>query len=743
MTHHQRPRATARADGARCDFACITSEGALSAALRPASPGPDGACLDAACAVFDALHEQIAVLAKDGAVLAVNAAWRQSGQVRPLPGQAMLTPDIGSDYLAACREAEGLEEDGGVKAEAGVGAVLAGRSRQFQMEYPSHTASRQRWFRMTVSPMAHNWQGALVVHEDITERHVADADLRIAAIAFESSEGLMVTDSRGVILKVNRAFTRITGYTMAEAVGRTPRMLSSGRHDADFYKAMWAAIAEHGSWAGEIWNRRKNGEVYPEHLSIAAVRDQEGHISNYVAGLSDITLSKAASDAIRTLAFYDPLTRLPNRRMLLERLRQVLDASKLHDRYGALMFIDLDNFKTLNDTLGHNIGDLLLQQVGARLQACLRQGDTVARLGGDEFVVLLEGLGCDEPGAISHAEAVGGKILGELNRPYTLGAHQCHSTPSMGVTLFHDGWPAQPEELLMQADIAMYQAKQTGRNGMRFFDQKMQDSISSRARLEEALRHAILEQQFELYYQVQVDGLGKAIGAEALIRWRLADRSFMAPDSFIPVAEETGLIVPIGQWVMETACAQLRQWHDEPGMAHLVMAVNVSAAQFHQRDFCEQVRAALERHGVDPALLKLELTEGMLLENIEETINIMQQLRHLGVRFSLDDFGTGYSSLQYLKRLPLSQLKIDRSFVRDLASDSSDQAIVLTIIAISRSLGLDVIAEGVETAEQAALLEQSGCHRYQGYLYGRPLPADQFRVWLAKCTGVEERVAIE
>ena len=554
----------------------------------------------------------------------------------------------------------------------------------------------------------------------------AETCLRVAAIAFETSEGMMITDPQGVIMQVNQAFCRITGYAPDEVLGRTPSMLSSGKHDADFYRVMWNAITYRGRWSGEVWNRRKNGEVYPEHLTITAVKDDADQVTHYVASLTDITLSKAASDEIKNLAFYDPLTRLPNRRLLLERLRQALAASTTHDRYGALILLDLDDFKILNETLGHNTGDLLLQQVGSRLQSCLRQGDTVARLGGDEFVVMLEGLSANSLDAAAQAEALCIKLRHALERPYVLGPHQCRSTASLGATLFHAGDPSHPDEVLVQADIAMYQAKNAGRDSMRFFDQSMQDRISARAALENGLRMAIHQRQFVLYYQVQVDMEGQPTGAEALVRWAKPDGSLVSPASFIPLAEETGLILPLGEWVLEQACAQLAAWQSTPGMERLALAVNVSAAQFHQAGFGEQVRHAVREHGIDPSLLKLELTEGLLLANIEDTIANMRTLREIGVRFSLDDFGTGYSSLQYLKRLPLDQLKIDQSFVRDLANDASDQAIVLTIIAMARSLSLDVIAEGVETEAQRALLAQLGCHQYQGYLFSRPIPPQQF-----------------
>jgi diguanylate cyclase (GGDEF)-like protein/PAS domain S-box-containing protein len=709
-----------------CSYASEGPSGRSGQAACPAHQPLPGVCHSFACAVLDAFPEQIAVLSADGDIVAVNAAWRRFAADNAAPGAPARDADIGVSYLAVCRAASGQGSADAGEVAQGIAAVLEGRAEQFSLDYPCHAPDTHRWFSMLVTPLRHGCGGAVVAHSNITARRQAEADLRIAAIAFESPEGMMVTDDHGKILQVNQAFCNITGYSREEAIGQRPSMLSSGRHDAAFYRAMWRAIGADGSWEGEIWNRRKNGEVYPERLNIAAVVDRDGSVSHYVASLTDITVSKAASDEIKNLAFYDPLTRLPNRRLLLDRLRQVLASSAGSGRYGALMFIDLDNFKTLNDTLGHNMGDLLLQQVAQRLEGCLRQGDTVARLGGDEFVVLVDGLSGHAVEAAAQTETLAAKILGALNAPYVLGAHQCRSTPSIGATLFHDGQPPQPDELLMQADIAMYQAKQAGRNGMRFFDQGMQDTISSRARLEHQLRLALEHHEFELYYQVQVDQYGRPRGAEALIRWTRPDGSVVSPGDFIPLAEETGLILPLGHWVLQQACAQLQAWQQLEQTRDLVLAINVSARQFHQAGFAEEVRRAMREHGIPPDRLKLELTEGVLLENIEETIANMQALKALGVRFSLDDFGTGYSSLQYLKRLPLDQLKIDQSFVRELASDESDQAIVLTIIAMARSLKLDVIAEGVETEAQRALLEQLGCVRYQGYLFSRPVPAAAF-----------------
>jgi diguanylate cyclase (GGDEF)-like protein/PAS domain S-box-containing protein len=567
---------------------------------------------------------------------------------------------------------------------------------------------------------------------DISEQKQAEHDLRIAATAFESREGMLITDADSTILQVNSAFCQITGYTPEEVIGKNPRLLNSGLQTADFYTTMWEEINRSGSWEGEIWNRRKNGEIYPEHLTITAVKDKNDNVTNYVAALSDITVRKAAADEIQNLAYYDPLTRLPNRRLLMDRLNQALASSTRNGRQGALLFIDLDNFKNLNDTLGHNIGDLLLQQVASRLASCVRVGDTVARLGGDEFVVMLEDLNGQALDAAAQTEIVGEKILGTLNQPYQLASHTCHSSPSIGATLFINQ-ELTMEDLMKQADIAMYQAKKAGRNTLRFFDPMMQHTINARATLESELHKALEHHQFQLHYQIQVDGANCPLGAEALIRWLHPDRGMISPAQFIPLAEETGLILPIGLWVLETACARLKTWEENVFTRDLVLAVNVSARQFRQTDFVTQVQTVVKNHAINPERLKLELTESLLLENIEETIAKMNALNEIGIQFSLDDFGTGYSSLQYLKRLPLDQLKIDRSFVRDIASDSSDKAIVRTIIAMAHSLNLDVIAEGVETEDQQQLLINKGCTHFQGYLYSMPVPVEQFEAVLKQC----------
>lgn len=560
------------------------------------------------------------------------------------------------------------------------------------------------------------------------ESYQAQNDLRISAIAFQSQEGMIITDANKIILRVNRAFTSITGYSAEEASGKTPNMLSSGRHDADFYETMWERVHNTGTWEGEMWSRRKDGEVYPEYLNITAVKDVNNVVTNYVATITDITERKQAADEIEHLAFYDVLTHLPNRQLLLDRLNHALAASVRTGRDGALLFLDLDHFKTLNDSLGHALGDLLLQQVAERLSNCLREGDTVARaarLGGDEFVVMLEDLSGNQLEAAAQVKVVGEKILSIFSKPYQLATHEYHCTVSIGVAFFSDHKQSQ-EDLLKHADIAMYQAKKAGRSTMRFFDPYMQDAINARADMERELRKAIEQNNFVLHYQVQVDSTGHAMGAEALIRWEHPERGIISPFHFIALAEETGLILHIGMWVLETACAQLKIWQQDTKTCDLTISINVSAKQFRQIDFVGQVQAAVQRHAINPMCLKLELTESILLDHIEETVITMNALQEIGIRFSLDDFGTGYSSLQYLKRLPLYQLKIDQSFVRDIAVDSSDQAIIRTIIAMAHTLNLNVIAEGVETEEQKVLLLKNGCTYYQGYLFGKPMPIDEF-----------------
>ncbi len=550
--------------------------------------------------------------------------------------------------------------------------------------------------------------------------------LQLASMVFENSaEGILVTDLNSEIISTNRALSLITGYSAAETIGRKPSLFKSDRHDANFYQAMRKKLEQDHCWQGEIWNRRKSGELFPAWLSISAVMNPSGKVTNYVGMFIDFTERKQAEDEIHHLAFYDMLTQLPNRRLLLDRLRQAVSASVRTQNSGALLFIDLDNFKSLNDTKGHAVGDLLLIEVARRLQACMRPGDTLARFGGDEFVLLLEGLGEDKTHAAILAQAVAEEMFQAISQTFILDGHEVHSSSSIGITLFANH-QQNVDELLKQADTAMYEAKKSGRNALRFFDPRMQEQLEIRARLEAGLRDALHKQQLRLYYQMQVNQKGQLLGAEVLLRWIHPEQGLISPLQFIPMAEETGLILPIGAWVLENACQQLKAWELNQNTRNMHLSVNVSAKQFRQIDFVAQVREILARSGVNPMRLKLELTESIVLDDVADTIIKMQALRETGVSFSMDDFGTGYSSLSYLTQLPLNQLKIDQSFVRNIGAKASDAIIIQTIIGMANNLSMEVIAEGVETTLQRNILEGMGCLYYQGYLYGVPMSLESF-----------------
>jgi diguanylate cyclase (GGDEF)-like protein/PAS domain S-box-containing protein len=620
--------------------------------------------------------------------------------------------------------------------EANLKAYLEGKTNIYTVEYRKRCKDEGYKWVLSRGVLVNRSQDGKPIRmigtiSDITDRKNAESELKVAAIAFESQEGIFITDAYGAIVRANRAFLEITRYKLTEIIGQNPRIFSSGKQSKVFYASMWESIKNKGFWDGEIWNRRKSGEIYPGQMTVTAVKDTAGIVTHYVATLYDITKSKAAAESIKTLAFYDPLTKLPNRRLLVDRLQQSVIASTRDGHCGALLFLDLDHFKKLNDTLGHDIGDLLLKQVAKRLTHTVRAGDTVARMGGDEFVIILEDL-CQEPlAAGAEAEVVANKILASLNQAYQLGRYEYFNTASIGITIINDHLVAT-DELLKHADIAMYEAKKLGRNTFHFFDPWMQEAINTRSEMERDLRNAITLQQFRLYYQIQVNHKGHSLGAEALIRWLHPLHGIVSPNHFIPLAEDAGLILPIGLWVLETACVQLKAWEQDPLMRDLTISINVSSKQFKQADFVMQVKAAVQRNAINPILLKLELTESMLIENIDYVITTMRTLKEIGVRFALDDFGTGYSSLQYLRILPLHQLKIDRSFVRDIAIDLNSSKLVNTIILMARSLDLEVIAEGVETEQQQQLLADYGCTNYQGYLFGRPMPINEFELLIKK-----------
>ncbi|MGD0630531.1 MAG: PAS domain S-box protein [Terracidiphilus sp.] len=576
----------------------------------------------------------------------------------------------------------------------------------------------------------------LSVTRDISSAKAAEQLLTQAAEALRVSEEryrtvfqtsldpiLINRTSDRRFIDVNQAFLNVMGFERDEVIGRTSLELNLWADPRDLENVDEILKQTLQCRNVEIQFRKKNGEKLWGLMS-SSVIEIDG-VQCVLTVTRDISNAKAAEEEIRSLAFYDPLTGLPNRRLLMERLHLTLALSARTGRLRALLFVDLDNFKTLNDTLGHQTGDLLLQEAAKRLTACVREADTVGRLGGDEFVLMLEDLSDLPEDAAAQAKAVGEKILSVVALPYQLNGRECRSSASIGIAVFGTRRESS-NEILQQADIAMYQAKAAGRNTMRFFAPALQAAVNARAALEEDLRESIRTGQFVLYYQPQIDR-NRMIGAEALLRWTHPSRGILPPGEFIPLAEETGLILPLGKWVLDAACAQIAAWAGNRHTARLAVSVNISVRQFHQPEFVEQVLQALKSSRANPANLRLELTESILVENVQDVIDKMKELKSHGLRFSLDDFGTGYSSLAYLKKLPLDQVKIDRSFIRDILTEESSAAIAQTIISLSRAMGLPVIAEGVETEEQREYLTRMGCHAFQGFLFGHPLPLEEFQ----------------
>ncbi len=563
------------------------------------------------------------------------------------------------------------------------------------------------------------YAGSVWIVEDLTVEKAEREELLLARKVFEvNSEAIMVTDQNNRIVRVNAAFEAITGYREDEVLGKDPRMLGSGRHDREFFSALWRGILERGHWEGEIWDRRKDGSEYPKWVHIDTIRDPDGNISHHVAVFSDITERKASEERIRYLAQHDALTGLPNRFTLAVHLEHAVARAERSGEKIGLMFIDLDNFKGINDSLGHHVGDLLLCEVARRITGLVRKSDIVARIGGDEFVVVLEGgyLPAD-------ASVVGQKIIDCLAEPCVMDGHDLRTSPSIGIGIYpEDG--GNIEILMKNADTAMYHAKSAGRNNFQFYAEHMNQTAAIRLKLEAKLRNALQNGEFLLHYQPQVDlESGRANGLEALIRWQNADLGMVSPASFIPLAEEIGLIVPIGEWVLRTACQDARNWL-EAGIEFGRVSVNISPQQFRQRNFPQRVEAILAETGLPPAVLELEITESTVMETAETAIAMLNRLKELGLALAVDDFGTGYSSLAYLKRFPIDRLKIDRSFVMDIETDTTDAAIASAVIALAHSLGLSVVAEGVETEGQAAFLRRQQCDSVQGFFFCRPVAAD-------------------
>ncbi|MBZ0104943.1 MAG: EAL domain-containing protein [Sulfuricella denitrificans] len=559
---------------------------------------------------------------------------------------------------------------------------------------------------------------------DITRRKQAEAQIKLAAEVFEqSNEAFIITDADHNIVLVNHAFTLITGYSEAEVLGQNPRMLASGRHDADFFRAMWEAIDAQGHWQGEVWDRRKDGSIYPKRLSISKAQDSQGDVTHYIGIFSDITQHKATEAQIQQLAHFDVLTGLPNRALLAERIHHDISMARRNHTQLVVLFLDLDHFKNVNDTLGHRIGDELLIEVAKRLKSAVRGEDTVSRLGGDEFILVLPGTDADG------AAHLAGKLLDSVAQPFHIEQHELIVTPSVGIAIY----PSDGDDfdtLSQCADVAMYRAKRDGRNNYRFFTAEMQAHSARALQLENALRHALEREQFQLHYQPQISlENGRIVGAEALLRWQHPELGMISPAEFIPVAEDSGQILQIGEWVLRSAASQLKTWIGS-GLPPIIMAVNLSAVQFRHPNLPALVAQIVDETQLPPQYLELELTEGVAMDDPLAAIAVMDILHDQGIRMSIDDFGTGYSSLSYLKRFLVYKLKIDQSFVRDITDDPEDRAIVGAIISLASSLGLRTIAEGVETEGQLAFLREKGCNEVQGYYFSKPLPADQFELFM-------------
>jgi diguanylate cyclase (GGDEF)-like protein/PAS domain S-box-containing protein len=556
---------------------------------------------------------------------------------------------------------------------------------------------------------------------DIGERKQFEQRLALAGVVFDKTrEGIMITDATNRIIAVNPAFETITGYAMAEVVGKDPKLLNAGLQAAGHFQSMWQALQRDGHWSGEVWNRRKSGEPFAQRLTITVLRDPAGQVQRYLAMFSDVTTEKRQAEEIKHQAAHDALTGLPNRRLLSDRMEQAVARAQRNGRRVGIVMLDLDGFKHINDTLGHRVGDLLLIEAARRLAHCVRESDTVARVGGDEFMVVLP-----EIQSQGDLQLLATKILAHIREPYAIEGKELFVSCSIGLTLFPDDG-ANPEDLLAHADTAMYRAKSDGKNTYRFFTAEMHEHAVARLRVEDELRHALHAGEFELHYQVAIDlATQHPAKAEALVRWRHPQRGLLDPVDFIPVAEETGLILQLGAWVIDESARQAARWGDLAPSGFCIGA-NVSAQQFHRSDCVTTLRETLAKHAVSPQRISIEITESLFIGDQGDAWRQLNEIRDLGVRIAIDDFGTGYSSLSYLKRFPVDTLKIDQTFVRGLPENTENAALVEAIISMGRALGLAVVAEGVETAEQRDFLAARGCRYGQGYLFGRAMSADEF-----------------
>ena len=663
---------------------------------------------------LDTAETIMVVLDVEGAITTIN---RKGCQVVGCAEEELLGRPWSSAALQQPGERESVESD---FARLVAGEADAAASYESQLMTRTGEVRRIAWHDALLRGEQGEILGVLKCGEDITERKESDEQLQLFARVFEQSgEAIVITGPESEILAVNSTFTRLTGYSQEEALGQNPRMLQSGKETVEFYQSMWEILLRENYWQGELWNKRKDGTLYPKWLAISVVRNDQGEVINYIGSFTDISERKQAASRIERLAHYDTLTNLPNRYNLLGKLTQALELAKRSVTNLSLLFIDLDHFKNINDSLGHHIGDILLNQVAERLLESVRSADIVARLGGDEFVVVLQQIhsGID-------AALIATKIQQSLSQTFQLEGHSLHITPSIGISVFpYDG--ENVDDLMKNADLAMYHAKGKGRNNYQFYKMEMNEDVHERLLLESDLLAAIGREEFVLHYQPQIDlASGRAIGVEALVRWQHPERGMVMPDIFIPLAEETGLILPIGDWVLKSACWQMAAWSQE-GLPPFRMAVNLSARQFKKGNLPGMLEDLILATGIDPHLLELEITESVAMDNPERAIYHLRRFREMGVELAIDDFGTGYSSLSYLKLFPVNRLKIDRSFIQSIETGSEDSAIAAATIALAHTLGKGVVAEGVETEGQLSFLRAQHCDIVQGYLFSVPLPVKE------------------
>jgi diguanylate cyclase (GGDEF)-like protein/PAS domain S-box-containing protein len=665
-------------------------------------------------AIVDNAPALISVFDTEGRLLLCNRQFEKAvrhqraeilGQQRP----SFLPADVAAEHLANDRQ---VLRDGNVLSIEESNLEDDGVHTYLTVKCPLYGSDEQAIAVVGIST-------------DITARKKIENELLLASTVYDNTaDGIVITEPDGTIVSINRAFTEITGYSEHEAVGAKPSILKSERQQEDYYQRMWASLRESGVWQGEIWNRRKNGELFPEWLTITALKDPLGEVRNYVGVFSDISAIKRSQADLERLAHFDPLTDLPNRVLFHDRLSHAFERAERYHHRVAVMLLDLDGFKTVNDSLGHPVGDRLLQLVAERLKTCVRVEDTVSRLGGDEFAIILAELDRGED-----VIDVARKILLSAQKPFDIGGHSALVTTSIGIAVFPDDGQ-QPDVLLRNADAAMYQAKESGRNTYRYYQQEMTQAAQKRLASERALRRGIENREFEVWYQPQVClASGQPLGAEALVRWRDPERGLISPLDFIPLAETTGLIVPLGEQVIQRVCQDAWQWLDA-GLKPGRLGINVAGPQLYRSDFVGLLRRSLEQYGLPPSVLEIEVTETFMLENPAQVRQILDALQAMGVTTAIDDFGTGYSSLSYLKQLPIDTLKIDRSFVADLPDNPHDVAITRAIVAMGRSLGFNVIAEGIETPAQRDFLQSEGCAEGQGYLFAKPMPANEYATWM-------------